>query len=249
MKQQTHLLILSLLTTIGLVHATTFKVDCRDRSPELILTSSGCLGPVAEIVESALKHDGHKVKWQHNSWDTTITAAETGDIDLVIRHSMNPERETFLQEVAYGYEIRLIYYFLAPRRDMVIRLQSDMNGLRVGAKEGSFYSPEFEQNTNIEKVLFADDDDIARALTNNEIDLAITSEAHGLERFRVIQGARAVTYTERFLNGRYISIPTNSKAARHFPALEAEINRMIKEGDIDRVFEQYGLRPPFQIND
>lgn len=229
------------------VQAATFTVDCRDRSPELIPTRNGCLGPVAVIVETALLRQGHKVKWQQNNWNTTIQNAETGDIDLVIRHSMNPEREAFLHEIAYGYEIRLIYYYSAPGRSQKIRTLSDLNGLTIGAKEGSFYSPEFERNTQVIKKLYPETADVAQALEQGEIDVAITSEAHGLERFQVIKGAIPAEYTEKFYNGRYISIPKASRQAKFFNAFEAEIIKMVDDGEISQIFEQYGLPAPFQL--
>lgn len=243
------LILLATWLLIAPLNAANFVVDCRDRSPELLLTRNGCLGPVADIVERLLTRLGHRVEWQHNHWNDTIQAAESGDIDLVIRHSMNDHRQTFLHEVAYGYEIRLIYYYLAAHIDKPVNTIDDLSGLTVGAKEGSFYSPEFEKNTRITKKLYPETTDIALALEAGEIDVAITSDAHGLDRFQVIMGVRPAVYTEKFYNGRFISIPKRSKRARYFRDVEKTLHTMIKNGEITEIFEQYGLAPPFQLAD
>jgi polar amino acid transport system substrate-binding protein len=229
------------------LHAATFEVHCRDRSPELIPTRLACIGPVADIVELALKRIGHKVKWQHKTWDETIVMAETGKVDLLLRHSMSSERAQFLDEVAYGYEIRKVYYYLSPSFAGEVTTQAQLNPLRVGALEGSIYSAEFAENTQINKVEFSSTNELVEALEAGTVDAVVTSSAHDMDRINIVPLARRAAYIENFYNGRYVSIPKESKRSKYFPAFEQAILDMAKSGEVTSIFEQYGLDAPDQL--
>jgi polar amino acid transport system substrate-binding protein len=229
--------------------SATFNIHCRDRSPELIPTQLGCIGPVAEIVEIALMRNKHKINWTTENWDNTIILAETGGVDMVIRHSMNKERDVFLDEVAYGYQVRKVDYYISPKVSKSITAKADLNGLKIGALGGSFYSKDFEENTEISKVFYKSTSELVTALTEGIVDVVVTSSAHDLDRFKIILGARAADYFETFYNGRYLSIPKSSKRSKYFTKFEETIQKMVKDGEVDRIFNKYSLEPPTQLDD
>ncbi|MFQ3231385.1 substrate-binding periplasmic protein [Reinekea sp.] len=229
------------------LQAATFEVHCRDRSPELIPTRLACIGPVADIVELALKRIGHSVNWQHKTWDETIVMAETGKVDLLLRHSMSSERAQFLDEVAYGYEIRKVYYYLSPSFAGDVSTQAELNPLKVGALEGSIYSAEFAENTQINKVEYSSTNELVEALESGTVDAVVTSSAHDMDRINIVPLARRAAYVENFYNGRFVSIPKESKRSKYFPAFEQAILDMAKSGEVTQIFERYGLDAPDQL--
>ncbi len=241
------LFVVLLFTTLPIAHAAKIKVDCRDRSPEIIVTQSGCIGPVVDIIALALTRQGHKIQWVKNTWGNSLEAAKQGDLDMLLRHSMNEEREAFLSAVVYGYESRIVYYYVRTDLGKTVNTIDDLNGFRIGMKKGSFYSQDFADNNNVIKVPFPEAVDVAYALDKGEIDIAVTSEAHGLDRIRIVPNSVRAPYTEIFTNGRYISISKNSKAIRYFDGFKEEIEQMVRSNEIDQIFRRYGMDPPDQL--
>ncbi|MDN3648085.1 transporter substrate-binding domain-containing protein [Reinekea marina] len=240
-------LMLFILSSSAL-HAANFKAHCRDRSPELIPTRMACIGPVADVVQTALQRMGHQIKWEHKTWDETIEIAETGGVDLLLRHSMSAERKQFLDEVAYGYEVREVFYYLSPSYAGDVRNKAELNKLRVGALEGSIYSAEFAENSTVTKVEFSNTNDLIEALESGSVDAVVTSSAHDMDRIHIVPQARRASYIENFYNGRYVSIPKASKRSKYFEEFKQTIEAMAKSGEVTEIFNRYGLKAPDQIN-
>ncbi|WP_375752006.1 substrate-binding periplasmic protein [Vibrio sp. HN007] len=227
-------------------YAETFRAHCRERAPELIPIEGGCTGPVAEIVELAVQRIGHSVEWSHVPWARTINLAKIGTVDIIPRHSMNRDRERYLHAVAYGYSIREVYYMISPKKDIEVNTFDDLLKYRIGALRGSYYSDTFAKASNLQKDFFKHTPQIIQMLKSGRIDVAITSSNHDEEMFRGIKGVKQARYIEYFYNGRYLSIPKESRMSKYFDRLKKAIEEMIESGEIDAIFLQYGLSPPSQ---
>ncbi|CAH0536843.1 substrate-binding periplasmic protein [Vibrio marisflavi] len=230
----------------NLANAETLVAHCRDRSPELIPTHNGCSGPVAEIIDIASNRIGLEVSWITVPWARTIKVAEYGGVDIIPRHSMNQIREAFLNGVAYGYQKRNVYYMISPQTDVEVNDLSDLEGLKVGALRGSFYSENFANAQHFKKLFFNNTEQIIRMLNKGRIDVAVMSSNHHEEKFRAESGLRQARYVDVFYNGRYISMPIESPMVKHWPMLKEQIDEMRTDGDIEKIFKKYHIPPPEQ---
>lgn len=228
------------------VLSDVFTGHCRDREPDLVADGKTCTGPVAELIETALKRIGHTVSWSEVPWKRSIEQAKNGKVDILPRHSMKPEREAFLHAVAYGYKIRKIYFMISPLKDIAIENFADLEGLKIGALRGSFYSDQFDQASNLIKKEMTSNDQIVKMLESGRLDVGLTSSAHEEEKFRALEGVKEAKYKDAFLNSRNISIPKASPMAKHFDAFAAEINKMAAAGEVDSIFSKYNVKAPAQ---
>ena len=237
---------LFLFCTISISQAATFKIECRNLPPEIIVTGGGCIGPVVDIVETALKRMKHKFKWQPKNWETSLAAAKKGDIDMLIFHKMNKERAGFLSAVAFGYEINNIYYYVNERVEKPIYQIEDLNGLTVGATKGDLYSQAFETNNNITKRFYSNTATLIQSLELGLVDAAVLTE---IERdlFSSVDNSVLAPYVEQYISGHYISIANSSKMIRYFPEFKAEIEDMIANDEIEEFFLKYHLEAPDQL--
>ncbi|SIO33410.1 ABC transporter substrate-binding protein [Salinivibrio sp. ES.052] len=239
-------LLLALILVAVPATADTFRAHCRDRAPELIPTETGCEGPVAEVITVALEKMGHTPDWSTVPWARTINVAEVGEVDIIPRHSMNNEREAFLNAVPYGYSIREVFYIIGPNVNQQINSFEELKQYRIGALRDSFYSDLFNNTEDLKRRYYNDTEQIIKVLENGRIDVAVTSSSHDIDKFTAVSAFTQANFVDRFYNGRYISIPKKSPVANYFPEFERTIQQMVASGEVSAIFEKYGQTPPEQ---
>jgi len=227
-------------------YSETFKGHCRDRHPDLIVDKENCKGPVPVIIEIALNRLGHDITWSERPWKRSLLEAKNGSVDILPRHSMDTERAAFLHAVAYGYRERKVFYMISPHQEIEINAFEDLMPHRIGLLRGSFYSDKFAKADNLIKIEFTSNDQIIKMLEAGRIDIALTSSAHEEDKFRVLPGIKEAKYFDTFLNSRNISIPKKSPMAKYYTKFKSEIESMANSGEINKIFDQYGIKPPSQ---
>ncbi len=226
--------------------ADNFRGHCRDRAPSMEAQGTRCIGPVPEIIETALSRLGHTITWQKVPWKRSIETAKDGNVDILPRHSMTPEREGFLYAVPYGYKKRIIYLMITPDKEFDIKNFSELKGKKVGVIRGSFYSNLFDTDKGFFKKEMPDNEHVVKMLINGRIDIALTSSAHEEEKYRAIPNIKEATFKDVFFNSRNISIPKKSPMSKHFNKFAAQINKMISSGEASEIFKKFGVKPPAQ---
>ena len=235
------------ISYIAPLYAKTFEVECHDETPEIFPTSISCIGPVADIVERAITRQGHKLKWISQSWNDSLDDAKHGNIDMLVHHPMDKNRESFLNAIPYGYDIFELHYFTrADLNKKIVRIE-DLNGLRIGADQYGFLSQEFKANKNITKFFYPSLTDLVEAFEKGEIDAVLTSGDSESKFFRAMDTASQAEYTETFAIGQYISIPKKSNMSQYYAKIKSEVDAMINSGEIDDIFNRYRLTPPDQM--
>lgn len=240
-----HFAFISLTLAFGSL-ADTLNGHCRNREPDLLAQDNHCIGPVPEIIETALKRLGHEVLWSEVPWKRSIEMAKLGMVDILPRHSMNKEREGFLHAIAYGYKVRKIFYMISPKITIKVNTLNDLASYKVGMLRGSFYCENFSKASYLTKIPYGSNDQIIRLLDSGRLDAAITSSAHEMDKFRALKGIKQAAYSDTFFNSRNISIPTLSPMAKHLPSLRAEILKIIQSNEIDSIFSKYHILAPTQ---
>ncbi|EKO3792175.1 ABC transporter substrate-binding protein [Vibrio metschnikovii] len=240
---------LSLFFSAPLWANVTWQGHCRDRIPYLYFENGQCKGPGGDVITQVIGKLGHQVQWTQVPWARTIGVAPQGGVDLIPLHSMDEEREVYLHPLLMGYGQREVFYFTRKNSDIDAKDFDEIvsKGYVVGALNGSFYSSQFNQNTDRLRTIFVTSgDQIINMLKAGRFDLAITSEQHGLDVFESDPELRKISYTDVSLNGRFFSVPRRSANYQYINQLEAALTEMRRSGEITRIFESYGLEAPIQ---
>ncbi|MBF4376182.1 MULTISPECIES: substrate-binding periplasmic protein [Vibrio] len=240
---------LSLFMSAPLLANVTWEGHCRDRKPYLYFENGECKGPGGDVINQVILKLGHKVHWTKVPWARTIGVAPQGGVDLIPLHSMDEEREQFLHPLLMGYGEREVFYFTRTNSDIDANSFDEIvsRGFVIGALNGSFYSDQFNQNTDKLKISFVTSvEQIINMLEASRIDLAITSEQHGLNLFENDPKLKKISYKNIYLNGRFFSVPKRSANYQYIDQLENILTEMRRSGEITRIYESYNLEAPIQ---
>ena len=109
-----------------------------DSPPELSFVDNTCVGVIPELVNDLINELGHEVVWVKVPWIRSIKLAEEGKVDLIVRHSLTPERTMFLNGIPYGYDARVLSFYKSPKLTAKITSYADIEKHRIGALRGNF---------------------------------------------------------------------------------------------------------------
>lgn len=239
---------LSLLLSLAITPAwasVVWQGHCRDRAPLIWVTPTGCSGPGIEVINIAIERLGHRVEWNPVPWARTLAFARSGEVDLIPLHSMDAEREAFLDPILIGYAARTLHFFKNADNPLQISQADQLSNLSIGALNSSFYSETFNLSmASLNMVFVTQTEQLVQMLQAGYIDLVVTSEQHGLETYEQSAGLVAVAYQEVTMNGRYFSVPLDSAHHQYVPALRAEIEKMRASGEITEIFTRFGVAAP-----
>lgn len=225
--------------------ADTFTAHCRDYPPEIWFDNNKCFGALPELVSDIFTELGHKIKWVKAPFARTIHDAKLGSVDLLIRHSMTKERESFLVAFPYGYFERSVFFYKAPNYKHPITSYADLAKIHVGAIRGNFYSPAFSQADLSYLMLVEETKQLVGLLDLGRVDVAITTEDHSVGLFE--SRFEKASFVDTFSNPLYISIPKKSPMIKHHKEVRNLLLKYRKSGAITQYFERFSLRVPVQF--
>lgn len=221
-----------------------WQADCRERFPYLYWENNKCAGPGAVIVERAIAQLGseHKIVWRLVPWARTISSVQSGELDLLPMHSCSNERDKFLKSIIFGYEKRTVRYFRHVDDKRIYNNFSDVKKSLIGALRDSHYSDEFNNSLDVLNLYpVTDVDQLINMLLLRRIDLAITSDIHGLNLFEMQSKFRPINYFEENINSRCISIPKKSSKIVYAEKLSQIIGQMQHNGVSSAIYASFGL--------
>ena len=225
--------------------AETYIAHCRNYPPELFFDGSKCLGVLPDLMSDIFSELGHNIKWIDVPWVRSIREAKKGNVDLLIRHSMTPERKSILKPITYGYDTRHLSFYKSPEFTRDIKSYEDLENVNIGAIRGVFYSPKFSVLKTSELTLVGKTAQLLAMLERGRIDVVVTSASHNEELFET--RFEKATFVDTFVNPVYISIPLNSTAIRIYDDVAGLMLEYRKSGKIDLYFERYDMQPPQQV--
>jgi polar amino acid transport system substrate-binding protein len=241
--KQTWLLFLLVLLPMSLL-ADTFTSHCRNHPPDLFFDDGKCIGIIPELVNDILHELGHEITWLEAPWGRSYREAKKGNVDILIRHSMNSSRELFLRAIPYGHDIRNLTFYMSPTLPTDVTSYADLAKLNVGAVRGAYYSPNFSNLDPLAMTLVGRSEQLLAMLERGRVDVVVTSETQWKDLF---EGRfEKATLVDSFKNTYYISIAKNAKAIAIYDDVARVMLEYRKSGKIDRYFEKYGATPPLQ---
>ncbi|MEP1553887.1 MAG: transporter substrate-binding domain-containing protein [Paraglaciecola sp.] len=248
MKKEIYLLLISFILLLPMfASANTFIGHCRNYPPELIFEDGKCKGIIPDLVLDIFSELGLKVKWQKVPWGRSVIDAQKGDVDLLIRHSMTPAREYYLNPIKYADATRTLSFFKSPNFKPDIKSYDELVKVNVGAIRGVFYSPIFSQLELTQLTVVGETRQLLGMLERGRIDVVVTSKSHDIHLFE--DKFDKATLTETFYNPNYISIPNDSKLMAHYDDIARLMLDYRKSGKIDSYFEKYDAPTPEQTFD
>lgn len=227
-------------TLSNYVLAKDFVAHCRDYPPDLYFQNDKCLGAVPELVNDIFNELGHNIIWIKAPWLRSLKDAKEGRVDILIRHSMTPEREKFLAPIKYEDRVRKLSFFKSPALKSDITSYDDLQKVVVGAIHGVFYSPKFARMDKRRVIFVEETAQLVSMLALNRIDIAVSSESHNREMY---EGKFEKShFTETFYNPHYISIPKNSAAMQYYDEVANLMAKYIELNKIEPYFEKHNLK-------
>lgn len=223
----------------------SFTAYCRDYPPELSFDGSECVGVLPDLVTDIFNEMGHEILWVKAPWIRSLADAKAGKVDLLIRHSMTPERELFLLAAPYAFYLRTLSFYKSPLFKSDITSYDELKKARIGAIRGNYYSPSFSYLDTRELSLVGTTQQLLAMLEKGRIDLAVTSKSHSLELFS--ERFEKISFVDSFYNPMYISVSKKSKAALLYDEMAKILLEYRKSGKINRYFNKYGLPVPEQV--
>jgi polar amino acid transport system substrate-binding protein len=222
-----------------------FTAHCRDYPPELFFDGAKCSGVVPDLITDIFDELGHEIEWIKAPWARSIAEAQTGDVDILIRHSMTKERELFLLPVVYSHEVRQISFFKSPNFNEKVTSYEHLKSARIGVIRGNFYSPNFSELDTDNFTQVTQTVQLIKMLQWDRVDLVVTSQSHGIELF---DGKfEQAEFIDSFLNPMHISFPVTSKASY----LHGDVSEIMvsyrESGKLEGYFKRYGMDIPAQI--
>lgn len=225
--------------------AEIFHAHCRDYPPELSFVDNTCVGAVPDLITDIMDELGHEIVWKKVPWIRSMKEAKSGHVDLLIRHSMTPGREEYLNAMPYAYYIRELSFYKSPKMTSPIASYQDISRHQLGAIRGNFYSPDFLTLDTKRMTLLDTTEQLVGMLALSRIDLAVTSSSHREELFK--GHFEKVTFVDTSENPQYISIAKASKASKYFEEINKLLLEYRKSNKVDQYFKKYGLPIPNQI--
>lgn len=233
------------------------KIDLRHRPPEISITEKKISGPIIDIMDELLTSINITPFWMNVPWPRTLLRAKNGEVDIVLRHSMTPDREEYLLPMLIGYEQRVVYYLLGPHIKNVKQYQQieQLDKLTFGLLRRSYYGPHIENITSKKKTTFTNNiDQLMEMLLTKRIDVmpiqnltwAEISYAKIKDRYNNAQ-YQIAEVNESFLSGKYISIPKLSKLNDKYHKLNCLLYQWRSSGKIDAIYQQYKITPYIQL--
>tara|TARA_R110000751_G_scaffold287442_1_gene392188 strand:- start:41377 stop:42126 length:750 start_codon:yes stop_codon:yes gene_type:complete len=225
--------------------AKDFIAHCRDYPPELYFKDNKCVGAVPELVNDIFTELGHNIIWVNASWLRSLKDAKEGRVDLLIRHSMTPERELILRPIKYADRMRKLSFFKSPALTSEINSYEDLEKVVVGAIRGVFYSPKFAKLDTRRMIFVEKTEQLVSMLELNRIDIAVSSASHNRELFE--NRFEESSFSDTFYNPLYISIPKSSAAMKQYDDVASLMLKYRKNNNIDKYFKKHGLEIPSQF--
>ncbi|MBJ2136089.1 transporter substrate-binding domain-containing protein [Paraglaciecola chathamensis] len=224
--------------------ADTFTSHCRNYPPELYFDGDKCVGVIPDLVSDMLLELGHHIQWLKAPWIRSYREAKKGKVDILIRHSMTPEREAVLLPITYGYSIRNLSFYTSPNFTGNIGSYQDLAKMNVGAIRGVFYSPKFSSLDPNTLTLVGTTEQLVSMLELGRIDVVATSATQRVELFA--QQFEKAAFVDSFTNAFYISVVKLGRAVPIFDDLSEKMLEYRISGKINRYYEKYDAIPPMQ---
>lgn len=224
-----------------------------DSPPEMVVYSKGRHSGILQyILEEAARRADCELEWREMPFGNSLSGLKDGSVDIVTNvRFRTAERELFARFSINLGNIPSNIYFLQNSSDLrEIKSLSDLNGLRVGYRDGVYYFNEFEKLPKVDRLPFVDNDSMARSFAVREVDVLVVNNKISTERSLKSVGVNASRYRYAGLEmnqeimGTYMMYSRKPDLHTVFDRLDAELKNMLREGVIASIYRSFDAVPP-----
>ncbi|MGI0117445.1 substrate-binding periplasmic protein [Zooshikella sp. RANM57] len=240
----------ALLMFSELTHAAKIKVlraDFRERPPLMFLVNGKPGGPLVDVLNLVAKEGGYRISWRKSPFQRSIKDIKLGSVDIIPRVSLNEEREKFLHFLGpVGYRLANTLFLTEAALKAKISSYNNLYSLVVGAKRGSFYFEEFNNDDSLNKKLYGHYSAMARALSSGEVNVLAVIESDRKMQEQELGGAMGSQYVYAdYVHVRkepvYFALSKKSPYANQKDALNSTIQSLISSGQIKAIYSRHNV--------
>jgi polar amino acid transport system substrate-binding protein len=202
-------------------------------------------GLATDLVSTALRRAGYATEYQQVPWARAMLGVGEGRYDVLINAWFNEER-TRVGHFSAEYLLNRVRFIKRIRSSVEFRDLSQLYGRPIAVVRGYTYSPEFDNDTYLEKVPVGNFSAAARMVSAGRVDLAVEDEF--VARYNLARESRAVRDSLEFLpkslseNSLHILVSLkNPQHAEIVANFDREIAAMKADGSYEELFRQHGL--------
>ena len=150
-----------------------------------------------EYLEKIAEYTGWKYEYvKDESWHSSLDKLRNGEIDLICTAHYTEDRaaEFLYSDIPLGYEASLLY--AKPDSEISYQDYEAMQGCKIGLLDESYSAQDFEsyavrENIQYEGVYFERENEMLRALENNEIDMLVVGSRYATSKLKLVDTSGA----------------------------------------------------------
>lgn len=237
------LLCLLIFLTFSTSAKTKLVVAVSSFEPWTIINESGISGIDMELIEQLASYQNLEVSHLRCPWIRCLKLLEEGKADIVSSVFKSKEREQYLSyfKSPYVHGNNRIFY-LNKNTNITINSIEDLSSLRVGLRRGIKYFPEFDQQTQMNRELVNDNNQLIQMLLKNRIDTFIGQEDvvdYFLLKRNLTQYIKKANYKYFQVDEGYLAFSKKSKLLHLQPEMEKNLTLLINSNILEKLKDKY----------
>ncbi|WOE79204.1 transporter substrate-binding domain-containing protein [Pseudomonas protegens] len=202
-------------------------------------------GVATDIVSTALSRAGYASEFEQVPWARALMGVGEGRYDVLVNAWYNEER-THLGQFSSEYLVNRVRFIKRKDASLEYNNLKQLHEYPVAVVRGYAYSPEFDNDPNLQKVLVHNFAMAVRMLAADRVKLTLEDEY--VARYYLARESPRVRNAVEFLpkplseNGLHILVSLkNPEHAQIVAKFDREIAAMKADGSYDRLLRQHGM--------
>jgi polar amino acid transport system substrate-binding protein len=245
MKFKILVVIAAIILTANLVYAakTVIVSGHPEYPPVMWQEGDDIIGVGPEILKMAFDELGITVQSKFKGpWTQVEKGIKDGDIDVVAGIYITAQRKTFMEYNTIPYMKDPVVIFVAKNKTFPYKKWDDLIGKKGTTTIGDSFGKELDKfiagKLTISRYLKIDDN--FNQILSGEADYFISAMYSGLVGAEKLGISNNIEYLPVFVTAEtfYIAISKESKFLRYLPQLSEKIEKLVKDGTVDRLIDE-----------
>ncbi len=221
----------------------TATVAFSEFPPYKMVVGDRYAGIDTDLLQVVAQQLGLKLAFNHGTFEECLEMMRQGKADVMTTLLRRPEREKYILFAQLRYRTREVKgFYMLKDSNVHVRKYSDLEGLKIGVKEGARYFPRFDNDEGLDKMLASNTENNLRRLLNREIDVFIDTRDEARYWLKILDltgEIRESEYTYEFLDPVYVGISRKSPLAARIKEFEHALTKAVDEGALERIKKNY----------